>query len=159
MDIRKCTLADVPALARLNKQLIEDEQSDNPMNVGQLEERMRGFLEGSYEAFFFTGGNDAPGNDAPDTAQPGESAGAPEQVIGYALADMARSPVYLRQFFICRDNRREHCGTRAFKLLTDALGVDTIDIEVLPWNERGMRFWKSLGFEEKCVAMQLRVRV
>lgn len=37
MDIVKCELKDVPVLARLNKQLIEDEKSDNPMNIRELE--------------------------------------------------------------------------------------------------------------------------
>ena len=42
MEIRKCTLEDVSQLAVLNKQLIEDEQSNNPMTVKELEERMSG---------------------------------------------------------------------------------------------------------------------
>ncbi|MCM1038284.1 MAG: hypothetical protein NC314_11460 [Roseburia sp.] len=28
------------------------------------------------------------------------------------------------------------------------LGVKDIDIEVLPWNEAGKRFWESVGFRE-----------
>lgn len=39
-------------------------------------------------------------------------------------------------------------GTEAFEELLQFLKVETIDIEVLPWNETGMRFWKSLGFKE-----------
>lgn len=31
MRIQKCTIADVPKLALLNKQLIDDEKSDNSM--------------------------------------------------------------------------------------------------------------------------------
>ncbi len=53
MSIKQCTLADCPALAVLNKQLIEDEHHDNPMTVAELEDRMRGFLSGSYLAYFY----------------------------------------------------------------------------------------------------------
>ena len=31
MEIKKCTLEDVPQLALFNKQLIEDEKSNNPI--------------------------------------------------------------------------------------------------------------------------------
>lgn len=38
--IIECTDDDLDWLARMNKQLIEDEQHDNPMNVDQLKARM-----------------------------------------------------------------------------------------------------------------------
>lgn len=53
MEIRKCTLEDVSQLAVLNKQLIKDEQSNNPMTVKELEERMSDFLNSEYDAYFF----------------------------------------------------------------------------------------------------------
>lgn len=53
MQIQKCTMMDVPKLALLNKQLIEDEKSDNLMNINELESRMKGFLETDYSAYFF----------------------------------------------------------------------------------------------------------
>lgn len=37
MIIKKCTIKDVKRLAELNKQLIEDEKSDNKMNLYELE--------------------------------------------------------------------------------------------------------------------------
>ena len=45
MQIRKCTLEDVSLLTKMNKHLIEDEKSTNPMTMDELEERMKGFLE------------------------------------------------------------------------------------------------------------------
>ena len=36
MIIQKCTAADLPRLALLNKQLIEDERSDNTMTQSEL---------------------------------------------------------------------------------------------------------------------------
>lgn len=127
MEIRKCILEDVPQLALLNKQLIEDEKSNNSMNVKELEERMMGFLNTEYDAYFFFG---------------------EDSVVGYALVKKTCTPLYLRQFFIEREYRQKHYGTGAFHVLLEYLGVDRMDIEVLPWNERGMRFWESCGFKE-----------
>ena len=127
MEIRKCTLDDVSKLAVLNKQLIEDEQSNNPMTVKELEERMRGFLSSEYDAYFFL---------------------VAEAVVGYALVKHTCTPLYLRQFLIERGYLQMHYGTEAFHELLEYLGVDRMDIEVLPWNERGMRFWENCGFKE-----------
>ena len=53
MIIRKCSLLDIDKLAELNKQLIEDEKSDNRMNISELKSRMKGFLQTEYSAYFF----------------------------------------------------------------------------------------------------------
>ncbi len=134
MQIRKCTPDAISKLAILNKQLIEDEKSDNPMSIKELEERMRGFLNTEYEAFFFV---------------------AEEAIVGYALVKNTCTPLYLRQFLIDRAYRKKHYGTEAFQVLLKHLGVESIDIEVLPWNERGMHFWESLGFREISRYMRL----
>lgn len=127
MNIIKCGLKDVEVLAMLNKQLIDDEKSDNPMSVEELEERMRGFLTSDYEAYFFE---------------------ADADIAGYALVKTTCTPLYLRQFMINREFRRQHFGTEAFRALMEYLGADKIDIEVLPWNEAGKHFWESCGFRE-----------
>lgn len=127
MNVVKCDLQDIEMLAILNKQLIDDEKSDNLMSVKELEERMKGFLTTDYEAYFFE---------------------ADENIIGYALVKTACTPLYLRQFLIDRKNRRQHYGTEAFHSLMEYLGAEKIDIEVLPWNEAGKRFWESCGFRE-----------
>ena len=121
-------------LAELNQQLIEDEQHDNPMSREELKERMRGFLKTDYKAYWFKEG---------------------EQIKGYALVNHHRSPLYLRQFFICRDARRQGMGKSAFKLLVSYLECDFIDLEVLSKNKRGYEFWKSLGFNERSFYMRL----
>lgn len=123
----------VELLAKMNKELIEDEQHENPMNVGQLAERMRGFLRSTYKAYLFEAGGD---------------------VKGYALVDHSQQPLYLRQFFICRHCRREGWGRAGFHLLLRELGTDRIDIDVLAWNTRGRRFWESLGFAERSIRMR-----
>ena len=129
-----CTEEDLDHLATLNKQLIEDERHDNPMNTEQLKERMKGFLRTDYKAYKFI--------------RDGE-------IVGYALVNHARQPLYLRHFFICREHRRKGYGTAAFRLLMNHLNTDAIDVEVMVWNERGHRFWQSLGFKERSVFLRL----
>ncbi|MBQ8596452.1 MAG: GNAT family N-acetyltransferase [Lachnospiraceae bacterium] len=71
-----------------------------------------------------------------------------EEIVGYALVKNSCKPLYLRQFLIDRKYRKQHLGTEAFHELLKYLEVENIDIEVLPWNEAGLRFWSSLGFKE-----------
>lgn len=127
MQIIKCVEQDIPQLAAMNKRLIEDEKSNNPMNMSELENRMKCFLDTEYDAFFFRDGDDT---------------------AGYALVKRNCSPPYLRQFYIERNFRRKHFGTEAFRALLGYLKTDSLDIEVLTRNETGMRFWEKLGFEE-----------
>lgn len=134
MIIKKCTIEDVEKLAELNKQLIEDEKSDNKMNLAELKERMRTFLEKDYYAYFFMEG---------------------VNIIGYALVNINANPVYLRQFLIERTYRRKHIGKKAVDLLLHELKVNSLDIEVLSWNEVGMKFWESCGFIERSRYMRL----
>lgn len=133
IQIRVCSEEDLDLLAILNKQLIEDEQHDNKMNVEQLRERMKGFINTDYEAYLFEKG---------------------PKTIGYALVNHTKKPLYLRHFFICRDVRRQGYGRTIFHKLLELLKVDTIDIEVMSWNERGIGFWRSLGFKDRSIYMR-----
>lgn len=133
MQLQKCSVKDAATLALLNKQLIEDEKSDNAMNIRELEGRMKEFLETDYSAYFFTEDN---------------------QIIGYALVRNTSRPVCLRQFLIDRKYRKHHYGTQAFQMLLKYLEVKEIDVEVLPWNKNGLAFWKQCGFNETCIAMR-----
>ena len=136
MQIQKCTLTDVSKLALLNKQLIDDEKSNNPMDICELENRMKGFLHTDYSAYFFIENG---------------------QIIGYALIRNSSSPLYLRQFLIERNYRKHHYGTQAFQMLLQYLDIKEIDLEVLPWNKNGLAFWKHCGFEETCIAMRYKI--
>jgi predicted acetyltransferase len=133
VSLKLCSEKDLDELAALNKELIQDEGHDNLMNLEQLKERMRGFINTTYKAYIFVvaGGTG-----------------------GYALIDTSRTPCYLRQFFICRGLRRKGYGRAAFDLLLGEIGSDVVDIEVLAWNGAGRAFWKSLGFAERSVSMR-----
>lgn len=128
MNLKKCSAEDAEKLAELNKQLIEDEKSDNKMSLCELQDRMKRFLETDYCAYFFMEDN---------------------SIIGYALVNTRAEPLYLRQFFIACNFRRNHKGRQAFELLLDELKTDKIDLEVLSWNEAGLKFWQSCGFAER----------
>lgn len=103
------------------------------MDIEQLKERMRHFINTDYRAYFFK---------------------HDEKVVGYVLVDTTKVPLYIRQFFICREFRRQGLGSVAFRKLLEKLGTNAIDIEVLPWNECGKGFWKSLGFCERSIYMR-----
>ncbi|WP_276358021.1 GNAT family N-acetyltransferase [Cohnella caldifontis] len=135
INIRICTHNDLDLLAQLNKQLIEDEMHDNTMDLDQLKERMNKLISSEYKAYLFFEDMD--------------------ELRGYALINHSKDPLYLRQFFICREYRRQGYGKSAFKSLIDFLDSDNIDIEVMHWNERGHRFWKSIGFKERSIYMRL----
>lgn len=134
LKIRVCTDDDLDMLAVLNKQLIEDEKHDNKMNVEQLRERMKGFIHTDYKAYIFEDGS---------------------RTIGYALVDHSRKPLYLRQFFICRDVRRKGYGRVALNKLLEFIDADVIDLEVLSWNTGGIGFWRAMGFKDRSIYMRL----
>ncbi len=134
MNIIKCNNNDIPQLAIFNKQLIDDEKSDNPMSVKELEKRMDDFLKTEYDAYFFE---------------------VDKAIVGYALVKKSCSPLYLRQFFIRRESRKNHYGTEAFHALLEYLEIESIDIEVLSGNDAGNCFWESLGFKEVSRYMRL----
>ncbi|SFS75143.1 Acetyltransferase (GNAT) domain-containing protein [Paenibacillus sp. BC26] len=134
LTIQRCSVEDLELLANWNKQLIEDEKHDNRMNIEQLKARMKQFIETDYRAYKFV---------------------ARDEGRGYALVNHSRSPLYLRQFFICRKDRRNGYGRLAFAKLTEYLNTTELDLEVMHWNETAYRFWKSLGFKERSVYLRM----
>jgi len=136
LEIYECTEKDIKLLAEMNKQLIEDEKADNLMDITQLENRMSNFINNGYKAFSFIN---------------------EEKIIGYALCDMTKEPIYLRQFFINREERRKHYGKNAFKILLERLEIKEIEIDVLKLNESGLKFWESIGFKEQYKRMKFKI--
>lgn len=133
MKLMPATHADCTHLARMNKQLIVAEGSDNPMDEIQLTARMQDFLQGTYRAWFFVNGED---------------------IIGYALVDMARTPYYIRHFFIVASMRRQGLGRQAFALLKVQLGGNPIELDVLLSNPHGLAFWQSIGLVPRSMTLR-----
>jgi GNAT superfamily N-acetyltransferase len=145
-DSRAATVADLTVrfarrdecglLAQFNAQLIRDERHENAMSVAELAERMREWLADDYRACLF------------------ETKAGP---TGYALFRDLPECVHLRHFFIVAEFRGIGLGRRAFERLRAEFfpAEKRVLVEVLAWNAPGLKFWKSLGFGERYLGLQL----
>ena len=144
MNTRGLEEEDIPRVARWNVELHEDEGSV-VMSVDAAAERLRRWIaKGVFRGVIFI------------------ADGIP---IGYALYEhrpaeadpRSGETVYLRQFFIARESRRQGRGTAAFRLLVRERvpGSARVVLDVKVSNPSGQRFWESLGFEATCVAYEL----
>ena len=132
---RTATLRDVPRLARLNRQLIEDEGARTRLTLDGLEARMRGWLRDEYAATIF------------------ELGGEP---VAYALHRKSGGGAYLRQFFVVRHARRRGIGRRAIELLLERVlaSESTIEVGVLAQNRRALGFWRAVGFADYVITLE-----
>lgn len=135
MRLRRASTTDLPLLAELNHQLIEDQQAQNPMTVAQLLERMRQWLAGDYEALIFE---------------------IRQEPVAYALIRPTEGGIHLRQFFVVRTQRRRGVGRNAIELLREEIAPNgtPITLEVLVHNTAGLAFWRGLGFQDHSICLQ-----
>ena len=135
VDYRIATIADGSPLSWMNQQLIRDEGHRNAMSAAELQARMEGWLAGEYEGVLF-----------------GDAVGP----AGYALFRRDADFIYLRQFFVEPDRRRQGIGRAALTWLLEHAWQESprIRLEVLVGNSAGIRFWRSLGFVDYCVTME-----
>ena len=132
--LRRANESELTILAHMNKQLIDDEGSPNPMTVMQLEGRMRGWMHSDWNIDLICNA---------------------EEIIGYSLYQYRKNEyvydedeVYLRQYYIKPDYRNQGFGQAGIELLLEYRFKDikTIIIDVLACNTRGMGFWRKVGF-------------
>src|SRR5947207_14598911 len=83
---RRARVADAALLAELNQQLIADEGHSNPMTLPELLARMKEWLRKEYRGVIFEREN---------------------KVVAYAIYRVDPGLIYLRQFFVSRQYRRE----------------------------------------------------
>jgi len=136
LDFRAAASGDAPRLAVMNRQLILDEGHRNRMTLPELEERMREWLSCEYRATIFYLGDEA---------------------IGYALYRAEPDWIHLRQFHIQSAQRRHGYGTQALGWLKANPWKDAsrIRTDVLIDNPVGIAFWRSVGFQDYCLTMEL----
>lgn len=136
LQFRFANQADVPWLARMNKQLIRDENHRNKMAVPELEQRMADFLRADYSAVIVT---------------------CARHDIGYALYRPDEYGIYLRQLFIKSDMRRKGIGRRVIEWLKNNpwKGCKRIRTDVLVGNPSAIDFWKAVGFADYCITMEM----
>lgn len=136
IEHRFATPQDAALLARMNEQLIRDEGHRSAINLMHLERRMNQWLSGEYQAVIFS---------------------LKGSVVGYALLLNEPEWVYVRQFFICPEYRRQKLGSQAMRWLLEKMQGQTqqkMRIDVLINNAPGMAFWRSLGFQDYCLTME-----
>jgi GNAT superfamily N-acetyltransferase len=135
LSLRPALPSDLDLLAGMNKRLIEDERSRNPMDLTALRERLAGWLEtGEYAVDLFL---------------------SRTHVVGYAVyqtrsADSSTGQcyVYLRQLYIERGERGKGLGTQALRSLIDTRFPHgcPVQLEVLAGNPGVQRFYERAGF-------------
>jgi GNAT superfamily N-acetyltransferase len=136
VNYRNASVNDCPWLAGLNQQLIEDEGHRNPTAVPELEDRLRQWLVTEYYGIIF------------------EENGLP---VAYAIYREEKESIYLRQFFVMRERRRIGVGRRAMNILLTEIwpkGKRRM-VEVLFNNRPAVEFWKSIGYREYSLAMEI----
>ena len=136
MTFRDATLDDCARLAELNHQLIHDEGHRNPMTPPELEQRMRAWLSGEYRAVIY------------------EDAG---EVVAYALFREQAQEIYLRQLFVVRHRRSQGIGHRAVDILRSQVWPKgkRLTVEVLVANQRAVSFWRSVGYRDYALSLEI----
>jgi GNAT superfamily N-acetyltransferase len=136
VKFRFATRDDCALLAELNHQLIRDEGHRNPMTVPELEERMKGWLSGEYRAVLY------------------EEDG---KVVAYALFREQSEEIYLRQLFVVRDRRNQGIGRRAVDILRNQIWPPgkRLTVDVLVSNKRAVKFWRSVGYADYSLTLEL----
>jgi predicted acetyltransferase len=136
MTFRCATLNDCALLAELNHQLIRDEGHRNPMTVPELEQRMKGWLASEYEAVIFEDGG---------------------EIVAYALYREQPEEIYLRQLFVVRNQRRKGIGRLAMELLRSKIWPKhkRLTVEVLVQNEAAIAFWRSAGYKDYSLTLEI----
>jgi predicted acetyltransferase len=129
-------LDDCPRLAELNHQLIRDEGHRNQMTVPELEQRMRDWISGEYQAVIYEDGG---------------------EVVAYALFREQPQEIYLRQLFVVRHLRSQGIGQRAVEILRSKIWAKTkrLTVDVLVANKRAVSFWRSIGYTDYALSLEI----
>jgi len=135
MEYQKALLKDSRTLAQMNRRLIVDTRHRNPMNLSQLNRRMRGWLREGYRAYFFKRDG---------------------RVIGYCVFIKQKDYLYIRQFYIERAERRKGSGREALGWLRRHAWKreSRLRMDVLVGNRAAIGFWRSAGFKDYCLTME-----
>ncbi len=133
---RLATINDLAELSVLNKQLREDERTDNEMSDEEITKRMESFITGQvYKVHVLEN--------------------AEKEIIGYCVLDITREPNYMRQLFVKSQYRNHGYGKLLLKKVMEEYQLKEIDLEVMLWNESAIRFYEHIGFKSRYFGMRL----
>ena len=126
MEIARAELNDAEGLAGLNQHLLEDEGHPNPMNIDQLAQRMKEWLENDYNCY--------------TVKQNG-------CIVAYCLYRDDSGYYYMRQLYVDRSHRRRGIATRLLDWLYENVWTDKkVRLDVLAHNRDAVAFYKRYGF-------------
>lgn len=132
---RLASKADIPLLVELNQHLVEDEEYPRRFTVEERTGFWQRWLSSDYQAVLF------------------EHEG---RVAAYALyRPDEEGIIYLRHFLVCRHCRRQGVGREAMRLLREEVwpAGKRVTLEVLLQNDRGLRFWRAVGFLDHALVL------
>ena len=77
--------------------------------------------------------------------------------MGYALFREEENEIYLRQFFICQNQRRRGLGHRAMEILKNSIWQKEkrLTVEVLVSNQDAVRFWRAVGYKDYALTLEI----
>lgn len=106
------------------------------MSVSHLRVRMRDWIQSEYTAVIFE---------------------KEQEPVAYALYREGDSEVYLRQLFVRRDCRRQGIGREAVTILRSKLWPlgKRYTVEVLTANSPAVEFWRSLGYRDYSLMLEI----
>ena len=106
------------------------------MNVPELEERMRGWIEGEHQAVIFEEGG---------------------REVAYALFRGDEKEIYLRQLFVVREHRRRGYGREALRILREQIWPrdKRLTVEVLVRNPAAVAFWRAVGYSDYSLTLEI----
>jgi GNAT superfamily N-acetyltransferase len=137
ITIAAATEPDIPRLAELNLELMEDERHPYMLPLEELRARMAPWVAGEYRVLLFRAGG---------------------QVCGYAVWRPEERGSYLRHFFICRDRRRSGLGRAIVdRLRRDHFPKDQpLQLEAAIWNTDAIAFWRAIGFQDFGLTLEMK---
>ena len=103
----------------------------------ELSARMHGWLEKEYAARLFTDGG---------------------EIVAYALYRQEPLVIYLRQLFVVRHRRRQGIGRAVMKVLMEDVWPRDVrlTVDVLTSNTSALMFWRSVGYRDYCLTLEIR---
>ncbi len=107
------------------------------MSVPELRDRMASWLSGEYNAVLFL----------QDDVEP----------VAYGLYREHDDEIYLRQFFVRRTIRRQGIGKTAFAIQREKVWLKgkRLTVDVLSTNDAAIQFWRSVGYSEYCLTLEI----
>lgn len=137
IDISTARESDIPQLAELNLQLMEDERHPYMLPLEDLRARMARWVAGEYHVLVFRNG---------------------ARLCGYAAWCAEEHGTYLHHFFICRDQRRQGLG----RIIIDRLRREhfpkdqPLQLEAAIWNTDAIAFWRAIGFKDFGLTLEMK---